>query len=127
MLLVTAVIADPRKLPIPAIAEISAPARQARAVVAAVPADSDTLPRFPRSNTGAQFIDDAHNFVSGNAGIFNSGQAAFFCEHIAVANTTGLHLDTYFSCARIRNLTLNNFEISAGPGNPCGLHCCGYR
>ena len=83
---------------IPAITKISAPALATGVVVAAVPADADTLPLLPLSNTGAYFIDDAGDFMSWNAGILNSGPAAFFREHVTVADTAGLHLDAHLSC-----------------------------
>ena len=73
VLLVSAVIADARNFQVPAIAKISAPARETRAVLAAVPADTDALSLLPRGNTGTQFIDDARDFVSWNAGILNAG------------------------------------------------------
>src|SRR5215469_1802041 len=67
---------------------------------------------------------DAHHFMSGNARILNSGPGAFFREHVTVANTTGLHLDPHLSCTRLRNLTLNDFEICSGLRDLCHLHCC---
>jgi hypothetical protein len=113
-LLITAVIADARNFQIPAIAGISAPALATRVVLAAVPADTCTLPLLPRGNAGAHFIDDARDFVSWNAGILNSGPGAFFREHVTVANTTGLYFDPYLSCTRLRNLALDDLEISSG-------------
>ena len=65
-MLVSAVIADARNFHIAAIAKISMPARGTRAVLATVPADPDALPLLPVRNTGAQFIDNARDFVSGN-------------------------------------------------------------
>ena len=110
-MLVSAVIADARNFQVPAIAKISAPARETRAVLAAVPADTDALPLLPLGNTRTQFIDDARDFVSRNAGILNSGPRAFFREHVTVANATGLHLDAHLSCTRLRNLALDDLEI----------------
>ena len=99
-MLVSAVITDARNFQVPAIAKISAPALETRAVVAAVPADADTLPLLPLGNTGTHFIDDARDFVSWNAGILNSGPIAFFREQVTVADTTGLHLDAHLSYTR---------------------------
>jgi hypothetical protein len=110
-LLVSAVIADARDFQIPAIAKISAPTLPTRAVLAAVPANTDTLPLLPLGNTGTHFIDDACDFVSWNAWILNSGPGAFFREHVTMANTTNLHFDPYLSCTRLRNLTLDDLEI----------------
>jgi len=64
----------------------------------AVPADAGALPLLPLGNTGAQFIHDARDFVSWNTGILNSWPIALFREHVAAANTTGLHFDEHMSC-----------------------------
>ena len=108
VLLVSAVIADARNFQVPAIAKISAPALATRAVMAAVPADADALSLLPLGNTVTQFVDDADDFMSGNAGILNSGPLAFLREHVTVANATGLHLDAHLSCTRLRNLALDD-------------------
>ena len=73
--------------------EISAPARQTRAVLAAMPTDTDALSGLPFGNTGTKFIDYADDFVPWNAGILNAGPNAFFGEYVAMANAAGLHLD----------------------------------
>ena len=99
---------------IPAIAKISAPAFATGVVLAAMPADADTLPLLPLGNTGAHFIDDARHFMSGNARILNSGPHAFFREHVAVANSTGLHLDAHLPWPGLGNLALDNLEICSG-------------
>ena len=52
VLLISAVIADAGDFPIPAIAEISAPALTTCAVVAAVPADTDALSLLPAGDAG---------------------------------------------------------------------------
>src|SRR5262250_2603855 len=97
--------------------KISASALETRAVLATMPANPDALSFLPRGNTGADFIDDAGDFVSGNARILNSGPGALFREHVTVADTTGLHRDANLSCARFRNLALDNFKVSSGFGN----------
>jgi hypothetical protein len=122
-LLISAVIADPRSLPIPAVAKITAPTLETRPVLAAVPADPDALARSPRSYTGSQFIDNANDFVSGDAGIFNSWPP-FFREHVTVAHTAGLNLDAHFSYTRVRNFPFDNLEIGSRLGNLRRLHWC---
>ncbi len=72
VLLVSAVIADAGNLKILAIAKISAPARAARVVLPAMPADAHPLSLLPCGNPGAHFIDHARDFVSWNAGILES-------------------------------------------------------
>src|SRR6185437_1527166 len=123
VLLVSAVITDPRNFQITAIAKISAPAGEACVVVAAVPADTNALPLPPLGDAGTQFIDDARDLVPWHPGILNSGPPAIFCERITVAHTTGLHLDKHVTCIRSGNLTIDNPEICSGPGNLRYLHC----
>ncbi len=124
VLLVSPVIADAGNFQIPAIAKISAPARQTRAILAPVPSNTDTLSLLPLGNIGTHFIDDAGHLMSGNARILNSGPCALFREHITVAHTTGLHLDPHVSCTRLRNLALDDLEISSGTGDLRYLHRC---
>jgi hypothetical protein len=38
-----------------------------------MPADADTLPLLPVGDAVTQFIDDARYFVSGDAGILDTG------------------------------------------------------
>jgi hypothetical protein len=97
-----------------------------------VPADTDALAVLPLGDTGTQFIDDARDFMSWDAGILNSGPAALFRQHVTVANTTGLDLDAHLSYTRLGNLALNDLKISSGTGNLCHLHssdrcCCRYH
>ena len=94
-MLVSAVIADARNFQILTIAKISSTALATRIVLAAVPADTDTLPLCPGGNAVTHFIDDARDFVPRNAGILDSSPRALHREHVAVANPTGLHLDQH--------------------------------
>ena len=85
--------------------------------MAAVPADTDALAFLPRGNAGADFVDDASDFVSGNAGVLNSGPGAFYRQHVTVADAAGLHLDADVPCTRLRNVALDDFEACARLGN----------
>jgi hypothetical protein len=76
-LLVSAVIVDARKFYVAAIAKITTPALETRTIMAAVPADANTLSLCPFGNAFADGIDDARNFMARSAGILNSGQEAF--------------------------------------------------
>src|SRR6266404_2724841 len=60
--------------------------------------------------------------MSRDTGILNAWQAAFFREHVAVANPTGLHFDAHLSYARLRNLALDDLEICSRTGNLRHLH-----
>src|SRR6267143_20435 len=54
----------------------------------------------------------------------NSWPIALFREHVAAAITTGLHFDEHMSCTRLRNLAVNNLEISSRLRNLRHLHWC---
>jgi hypothetical protein len=75
-LLITSVIVDARNFQITAIAKISAPTLETRAVMAAMPTDADALPLLPLGNACAHFINDSRYFVSRNAGILKSRPTA---------------------------------------------------
>src|SRR5262249_56421180 len=94
----------------------------------AVPADADALSHFPLGNTSTYFINDAHHFMSWNAGILNSWPRAVFREHIAVADATGLHLDAHLSCIGGGNLAFDDLEICSRIRNLRYLHgrCCDF-
>ena len=79
-------------------------------------ADSDALPLLPAGNAGTQFVDDARDFMSGNAGIPNAGPQTFFREHVTVANATGLHLYAHLTFTRPRYLALDDLEICSPSG-----------
>ena len=68
-------------------------------------------------------MDDACDFMPGNARILNAGPA-ILREHVAVANTTGLHLDENLPRTGLRNLPLDDLEISSRFGNLRNFHWC---
>src|SRR5262249_60196823 len=80
----------------------------------------------PFSNRGpaAEFVNDARDFVSRNAGILDTGPLAVLRQHVAVAHPTGLDLDAHLPCARLRNLARHDLEIGSRPGNLGRLHAC---
>ena len=123
-MLIAAVIADAGNFQIAAIAKISAPALATGVVLPAMPTDADPLPLLPRGNIFTDFIDDARHFVSGNAGILNSGPQSLFREYVAVANATGLHLDAHMPCSWFGNCALDDLEVSSGAGNLRDFHLC---
>ena len=88
VLLVATVITDPANLHVRAIREISAPAGETRAVLAAVPADSDALALFPFRDARAHLVDYARYFVSGDAWVRNSRKEAVLRDHVAVTDST---------------------------------------
>ena len=60
--------------------------------------------------------------MAGHAGILNSWPLAFFCKHIAVANTAGANLDAHLPPAWLRNLALDDLEIGSRFRNLRHLH-----
>jgi hypothetical protein len=123
-LLVSAVIADARNFQILAVAKVSPPALGTRAVLAAVPANTDALPPLPLGNAGTHFVDDAHDLVSWNAGILDSGPISFHGQHVTVANTTRLDLDPHVPRTRRRNLALDDLETCSRFRNLGYFHGC---
>src|SRR5579863_4323738 len=124
VLLVSTVVADACNFRVTAVQEASSPAFGTRVVLPAMPTDADTLSLLPSGDLGAQFIDDACDFVPRDPRILNSGPEAVFHEYVAVANPTSLHLDEHLSRTRLGNFTLDNLEISPRFGNLRHLHRC---
>jgi hypothetical protein len=77
VLLIAAVITEARILLIAAESKISAPALGASAVMAAMPANADTLAFLPISHSSPQRIHHAGHFMAGNARIDDSWPTAF--------------------------------------------------
>jgi len=75
-----------------------------------MPADAYALSDLPFGNALAQFIDHPRYFVSWNAWILNSGQPSVLCQHVAVAYSARLYLNSYLSAGGLRDLALNDFE-----------------
>ena len=124
VLRVAAVVGDAGDFEVAAVAEVSAAAGEAGAVLAAVPADSYALAFFPRGDAGAELVDDAGDFVAGDARVLDSGPLAFFGEDVAVADAAGLHLDEDMSGGGRGNLALDDLEFRSGAGDLCGFHSC---
>src|SRR6266403_3399269 len=65
--LIAAIEADSGNFQVAAIGEISAAAREASALLAAVPADADALAFFPTGDARTDVVDYADDFVSGGS------------------------------------------------------------
>jgi hypothetical protein len=87
--------------------------------MSAMPAHSDPLAGFPAHNARAYRINDASHLVSRDPWILNARPEAFFCEHIAVADSASLDLDPNLSLSGGRDFTFNQFK---GPLRTCDLH-----
>jgi hypothetical protein len=92
-------------------------------------ADSDTLTCLPCRNTGSHFVDDARDFVPGNARIPNSRPQAFFDKHITVANAAGFYLDAHMPRIELGNRTFGDLEVGAWFRNLRNFHwhCYWFR
>jgi hypothetical protein len=124
--LISAVVADPADFHVAAVFEVTAAALATCEVVSAMPTDSDALTFLPSRNTCTQLIDYTGDFVSRNAGVFNTWPT-FFCEDVAVADTTSMNLDAHLSRSWVGNLAFDKFEVSAGLRNLRDFHsCCGW-
>jgi len=122
VLLVAAVEVDPGDSFILAGDEIAFAARGASEVVAAVPSDSDALAFLPIGDARAGFVDDAGNFVAGNARVLDAGENTVFGEMVAETDAACLDLDTHLSGAGLGDFTFDEFEIAASFGNLDSLH-----
>ena len=111
--LITAVVTDAGNLFVLAVDEIAAAAGIAGEVVAAVPSDSDALAGFPVGNVGADSVDAAGDFVSGDSWILDAGPIAFLYERVAVADAAGFDF--------------NSDLVSAGLGNVSSRRVRSYR
>ncbi len=103
---------------------MKSPRRQAFTgeVMAAVPAYADALAGFPVGNVGADGIDAAGDFVSGNARILDAGPMAFFHERVAVADAAGFDFNAHLGAAGFGNISFDQFEIAAGLADLDGFH-----
>src|SRR5712692_9375946 len=109
--LVAAVVADAANLPVRAVHKVAATAGKTSAVLPAMPADSHTLAFPPFLHSRAEFIDHSGHLVSGNARVRNAWEKAFLGDHIAVTDSTGLHVNPHMSRARLRNFALHDLKV----------------
>jgi hypothetical protein len=102
--------------------EIAAAAGIASETMAAVPSDADALAGFPVRNVGADSVDAAGDFVSGNAWILDARPMAFFCESVAVADAAGFDFNPDLGAAGFGNISFDEFEITSGFADLDSLH-----
>src|SRR5262249_34233975 len=106
------VVADPRPLGVRALRKAPPPAREARPVLTAVPADPDPLSRFPLSHARADRIDDTGDLVTWNTWVLDAGPAAFLHEHFAMTHAARLDSNANLAGPRLRDFPLDDLEIS---------------
>ena len=114
--LIAPVVTNSANLAICAVGEITSPARAARAVLAAMPADADSFALLPILHTRADAVDHAGHFVSGHARIRHSRKEAFLRNYIAVANSTRLNANPHVTWTGLRDFTFHKLEIRSRLG-----------
>jgi hypothetical protein len=119
---VAAIVADAGNFLVSTMDEIAAAALEAGSVVPAVPPDTDALTLFPHRDAGADFVDDASDFVAGRTRIGDTREEAVFHKVFAEADTAGLNTDADLSCRRLGNFAFLQFEIGAGLGDHSDFH-----
>ena len=78
--------------------------------MAAMPADADPLPHCPSHDTRSDRIDDAGDFVPRDSGVLNAGEGSLFGKRVAVADASGLDLDSYRAGARLWDFALHELK-----------------
>jgi len=103
--------------------EIAAAAGIAGETMASVPSNADALAWLPVGNVGADCVDAARDFVSGNTWILDSGPMTFLYERIAVADATGFDFNSDLGAAGLGNVSFYDFEITTGFTDLDSFHC----
>ena len=122
VLLIASVVNDARDLRALTDSEFSSPAGLADRAVASDPADADALADLPVRNSFAQRIDDAGDFVAGDARIDDPGEQALLGNHVAVTEAAGFHFHADSSGTWIGDGTFDNFDGAVGRSDLCNTH-----
>jgi hypothetical protein len=97
--------------------------------VAAVPTEADALAYFEERDIGADRIDDAGDFMAGDARVLNAGPIAELGERIAVADAAGLDANANMAGAGagFREFFFYELKSAARGGNLHGTTSgCGH-
>jgi hypothetical protein len=113
VLLIAAIASDAGDLFVRAGDEISAAAGFAYEAMASMPAYSDAIAFLPLGDAGSEFINDASDFVAGNAGELNPGENAFLGRGVAMTDTAGLDFNAYFAGTGLRYVAFDEFKVAA--------------
>src|SRR5690349_3336065 len=124
VLLISAIEMNSRDFRIAAVDEIPAAARVTHKAMPAVPAYPHAIATLPHGDIFAHSVDTPRNLVPWRTRILQSpqGPMPFFDNRVTVTDPTGLDLDAYLSASRLRNRSLNNFEITSGTRKLDGFH-----
>src|SRR5262245_46588438 len=101
----------------------------AHEAVPTMPTDTNPLTSCPGRHVIAQRIDAPANFMTWNTRILKPRPETVFDEHVAVTDAAGLNFNANLPCAWFRDISLNQFPISAGFTDLRCLHfvahdCC---
>src|SRR5262249_58588622 len=107
LLAVAAVVGDARDLAGDAGKDLAPAAMVAMPAIAAVPANADPLAGLPVGDAGADRVDHAGHFMTGDAGELNSRIRPFLGERIAVADAASEDPDPDRSGARFGDRPFN--------------------
>jgi hypothetical protein len=102
--------------------ELTAAAGIADKAVSAMPADTHALAGLPLRYIGANHVDAPGNLVARNARVLQPGKSRLLDDGIAVTDTAGFYFDPDLGAARLRDRTLNDFEVSTRFADLCGFH-----
>src|SRR5271165_1698286 len=80
----------------------------------AMPADSDALPHFPSGDARAHGVDDPGDLMSRDARVLDTRPRTLLGVFVAVADAACLHLDSYRSGNRLRNVELYELKRALG-------------
>src|ERR1700681_4142810 len=79
-----------------------------------MPSNAYALAGFPIGNVGADGVDAAGDFVSGDTWVLDAGPIAFFDQGVAVADTAGFNFNSDLVARRLGDISLDEFEVAAG-------------
>ena len=101
---------------------VAAPAVPASAAGAAEPADADPRADAPAGDVGADRLDHADDFVTGNAGIGDPRHEALDGDRIAVADAAGQHPQAHLVRTGLGRIALHHLKRPAWFGNDHRAH-----
>src|SRR5579863_684103 len=87
-----------------------------------MPSDADPIADLPSRHARADRIDDARDFMTGHARIFDTGKETLLDDRIAMTNPAGLNLETNFSGIGSRDVALHDFDRTIRANDLCSSH-----
>lgn len=94
--------------------------------MASVPADTHTLPWFPRRDARPHFVDQSGNFVPGDTWKLKPRPVSFFHKHVTVTDAAGLNLYPHLTRFRSGNLAVDQLPIGPRSSRLHSLHARHY-